>query len=367
MSTAPVDVLRVQPPYGALAALLRNRDKVASGTPGKLTPNDLTVVSGRGIARQWQLVAGLPVDHGTTLADWERRPLGGALEGLATSGHTHAISAITGLQPELDALGTAVASKQAALSNATALARISAVSDGPPKWDDADWPGGGGTSSPIDKTGLEHWWEIPWLRSAHTDGADLVVGSVPALDTGYFPGHFSGRFSASYLYFPSAASVQIGAGSFAVAMWVRHTAFGGDQSYVQKWDYAATNDEWACYPSNSGYPRFSLRNSANTAGQELTSTQILSVGRWHHLVFVYDSSAPESRIYVDGAAAGALTIAGGIRNSNAKMVVGTWGTTAGGVDSEYLNGSIADLSVWHRVLTPAEISMLATPSAARYV
>lgn len=183
MSADPENVIRSQPPYGPLAWLLRNRDKVDANTPGKLIPNDLTVITGRGIARQWQLVAGLPVahgtvadeaamlalhvdsaetayprwvvpgdsclraddpgwrwhciaGHGTTLADWERRPLAGALADLATSGHTHHISAITGLETALEA-------KQDALSNTAALARISAVAGGSPLWDGRTWPGGG--------------------------------------------------------------------------------------------------------------------------------------------------------------------------------------------------------------------------------
>lgn len=92
---------------------------------------------------RWHCVAG----HGTTLADWERRPLGGALEGLATSGHTHPISAVAGLQTALDGLDTAISGKQAVLANAATLARISAAAGGPPKWDGGDWPGGSGGSA----------------------------------------------------------------------------------------------------------------------------------------------------------------------------------------------------------------------------
>ena len=84
---------------------------------------------------RWHCIAG----HGTALADWERRPLGGALEGLAVSGHTHAISAVTGLQPALDG-------KQAGLANAAALARISAEPTGPLLWDGVEIGGGTGGS-----------------------------------------------------------------------------------------------------------------------------------------------------------------------------------------------------------------------------
>ena len=162
MSTDPEDVLRVQPPYGPLAWLLRNRDKVAAGTPGKLIPNDLAIITGRGIARQWQLVAGLPVDHGTVadeaamlalhvdssetayprwvvpgdsclrtddpgwrwhcvaghgqaLSDWERRPLAPTIEAIASAAdgaaETAAWGSITGEITEQRDLTDALAGK----------------------------------------------------------------------------------------------------------------------------------------------------------------------------------------------------------------------------------------------------------------
>ena len=89
---------------------------------------------------RWHCLRG----HGQSLTDWERRPLGGALEGLATSGHTHAISAITGLQSALDG-------KQAALANAATVARLSSVPTGPLLFDGVEVGGGtgGGTVSPL--------------------------------------------------------------------------------------------------------------------------------------------------------------------------------------------------------------------------
>lgn len=147
----PEDIIRVRPPISSLWDIARNRD-VTTGV-GKLIAQDLSITTDRlGVWRQWEMVAGWPVDHGTVadqaamlalhtfaesattqtlpryvapgdsctrandpgwrwhcmrghgtaLADWERRPLGGALEGLAVSGHTHAISDINLLQDELD-------------------------------------------------------------------------------------------------------------------------------------------------------------------------------------------------------------------------------------------------------------------------
>jgi hypothetical protein len=64
---------------------------------------------------RWHCISG----HGQALSDWERRPLAGALAGLAAAGHTHTTAQVSGLAEALD-------EKQNALSNAAALARISA-------------------------------------------------------------------------------------------------------------------------------------------------------------------------------------------------------------------------------------------------
>jgi len=52
---------------------------------------------------------------------------------------------ITGAPTDNTALSVALGAKQDTLANAAALARITAVAGGPPKWDGGDWPGGGGS------------------------------------------------------------------------------------------------------------------------------------------------------------------------------------------------------------------------------
>lgn len=65
---------------------------------------------------RWHCIAG----HGQSLSDWERRPLGGALSGLATSGHTHTAADIadaTAIGRALMALATPASPKIARLNS----------------------------------------------------------------------------------------------------------------------------------------------------------------------------------------------------------------------------------------------------------
>lgn len=229
MATKPKDVGRLTPPHGTVWDLARNRD-ITTGA-GKLTAADVTISTDRlGVWRQWEMVAGWPVDHGevadqaamlalhtfghsaltqplpryvapgdsctrtddpgwrwhclrghgTMLTDWERRPLSGALTGLSASGHTHSLLSLTEVVTALDG-------KQDALSNAAALARITAEAGGLPKWDGGDWPGGGSSGGPsidpdvlIPALGPCAWWRsgvgcLDGAGDACVDGAVIAT------------------------------------------------------------------------------------------------------------------------------------------------------------------------------------------------
>ena len=116
---------------------------------------------------RWHCIAG----HGQVLSDWERRPLGGALSGLAVSGHTHPISAITDLQ-------SALAGKQAALSNAAVVAALGDTG-GVLTYGGTPVGGGGGGSSiePIAYGDID-WGgtDYAWVSDGDANGIFHAIG-----------------------------------------------------------------------------------------------------------------------------------------------------------------------------------------------
>lgn len=68
---------------------------------------------------RWNCISG----HGQALSDWERRPLAGALTGLAVSGHTHSMADVSGLAGALEA-------RQPASDSLSALARVTPTASG---------------------------------------------------------------------------------------------------------------------------------------------------------------------------------------------------------------------------------------------
>ena len=161
MSTPAAQVARTYVAPGTVWDVARNRDHTTGA--GALIPQDLCATTDRaGVWLQWTMLAGFPVahgevadeaamlalhtfgmdsadnpspryvapgdsclrtddpgwrwyclsGHGLTLSDWERRPLAGALTGLATSGHTHTIAQVEGLSGALESQQSTIDGQQ---------------------------------------------------------------------------------------------------------------------------------------------------------------------------------------------------------------------------------------------------------------
>ncbi|NUT08323.1 MAG: LamG domain-containing protein [Hamadaea sp.] len=148
--------------------------------------------------------------------------------------------------------------------------------------------------------------------------------------------------------------------SFSVSAWVKLNAKGGtaDQTAVSQlgayWDgfylqYDVTVDRWVFE-----IPSAQEETSDPTwwTAESLAAPQI---GVWTHLTGVYDSAAKKSSLYVDGV----------FQTSETGVV--TWDATGemrlGGGDTGPLNGSLADVRAWQRVLFDGEIRDMIQPSS----
>lgn len=147
--------------------------------------------------------------------------------------------------------------------------------------------------------------------------------------------------------------------SFSVSAWVKLNTKGAvDQTVVSQqgayWSsfylqYDAGIDRWV----------FELPSSQDQTpaptwwvAESLSAPQ---AGIWTHLTGVYDSAAKKASLYVDGVF------------QTAETNVVTWDATGemrlGRSGSAYLNGSLADVKAWQRVLFDSEIRDMSQPSA----
>jgi hypothetical protein len=106
--------------------------------------------------------------------------------------------------------------------------------------------------------------------------------------------------------------------------------------------------------------KWALSVSSKDAGGE-TATRVYSrqetvVGRWTHLVGVYDAAARQIRLYVDGELTGTAAFTAAWQ-ANGPMQIGR--TRYGGGYGNYWPGAVDDVRVYIGVLSRTEIDNLA--------
>jgi hypothetical protein len=83
----------------------------------------------------------------------------------------------------------------------------------------------------------------------------------------------------------------------------------------------------------------------------------LTLGSWHHLLGTYDEDSGALKIYVDGALDGTEGALGPLRKNDDDVQIGTAPGTGA-----YFHGSIDEVRIWARPLSPEEVAFLAGAS-----
>ena len=158
-----------------------------------------------------------------------------------------------------------------------------------------------------------------------------------------------------YVAIGNTAAVPVGNSTYTIEAWIKPTQMG-DYGIIGWGNYGATNQVNALRLSASGVINYWWLN-------DLVRPTASLVGAWHHVVATFDGTT--RRLYVDGVALGSDTPGTGHAVPNANNLrIGSTNVPGPGNPSgtnEYFPGSIDDVRVWSRALTPAEVSQ----SAAR--
>ena len=126
------------------------------------------------------------------------------------------------------------------------------------------------------------------------------------------------------------------------------------QSFSSGWftildKYEATGDwGWGLVVQNGG-GGISLYTGANVRA---TADITPSTGGWHHLAVAYSHAANDTRFYLDGQLVATKASPGALINTDGEPAY--IGLSPSGGD-EYSNGAIAELRLWNRALSTAEI------------
>jgi hypothetical protein len=146
-------------------------------------------------------------------------------------------------------------------------------------------------------------------------------------------------------------------GAFSLSMWVnRSSSIATATTLAAQYDNSASNRYWYIQQKtfSSGNDFGVYPTASTTAGRiNSESTFTPSTGTWYHITALYDPSAGEQRLYIDGALAD-TDVSTGFQSS-------TVGLSLGSLDGvQNWNGKLDDVRQYSRALTQAEITHLAT-------
>ncbi len=142
----------------------------------------------------------------------------------------------------------------------------------------------------------------------------------------------------------------------SVSAWVKTTVTTGNIFLVEK--YRWQQDKGFFLSINWGIPAMTARNTSNGGAHTWNSSQTFSIsdGTWHHLLGVVNQNSIE--IWVDGI----LRSTGSLSATNPDLTTTTdlgLGYNVYG-NSNYFTGSLDEVRIYNRILSPYEIDSLST-------
>lgn len=163
-------------------------------------------------------------------------------------------------------------------------------------------------------------------------------------------------------YINAGSSSTFNTGQMSVAFWMQVGSLAADSVPASKWNGA--QGSWFFYIDGSGSSGFhdKLRfhvTTDNVWGNmgKVTSTNMLTVGSWYHVVATYDGSTV--KMYINGQIqtdSNPPTVTGNIYTSTAPVRIGVWTENN---SNPLPNGSkIDDFAIFSRALTATEVSSL---------
>lgn len=185
-----------------------------------------------------------------------------------------------------------------------------------------------------------------------------VVGASWTTQTG--DGSDSALRFASALDAVELGNVRLTGDSATVAAWFQADSFTvADGRVISRANGTAADNHDYMISTVSVGAESRLRARLNTGSTTtlVASSGALQVGSWYHTAMTYDGAT--MRLYLDGAEVASTPLTGTLQSSPSSSA--TIGNQPGGIGERPFDGSIDDVRLYGRALTPAEISALVSP------
>jgi hypothetical protein len=145
-------------------------------------------------------------------------------------------------------------------------------------------------------------------------------------------------------------------GEITIAAWIKLDSNAVDNMIVTKWDNSGgAKKSYRLSVDSTRVINFIIRDPI--AGDVATSsTTVLSLGSWYHVVATLNQSTDLIQVYINGLANGpAVSATGNIQDTTTDFCIGCWHNPG---EQRFPDGIIDEVVVWNKALTAGEISQV---------
>lgn len=143
--------------------------------------------------------------------------------------------------------------------------------------------------------------------------------------------------------------------SFTISGWINTGTYG---DIINKWG-AGGFRSYVLWVAGNGKLNGRV-TSDGTNWTTITSTSLVNNSQWNHILFIYNGS--KLLLYINGVSdATPVTHTSGIFNSTLNLRIGYFSAVA------YFNGSIDEVRIYNRALSPLEIKRLHDSTKHKYI
>lgn len=188
--------------------------------------------------------------------------------------------------------------------------------------------------------------EVGSWNSAYIGGPDLRSASILSSDR-----CVTLNGAGQYVALGNDATMNF-TGAFTVECWVKIPAF------TQDWQAIVTKGDSAWRLHRFAGSRTVAFGTSGLSNVDLPGTTVIDDNQWHHLAVVYDGFT--KRLYVDGKLDAYARVTGRLAENAHRVLVGENDQQTG----RFLAGSVDELAVYRKALSPTEISEHVAQSGA---
>ena len=202
----------------------------------------------------------------------------------------------------------------------------------------------------VPTSGLLAWWGMANATDATTNGNTLTAFNlIPTTDRfGNANSAYAFDGTSSYLTRTSFGHTFTQAGSFSVSIWIKKTNNNVGVA-IMSGSTASLNFIWLVQ-SDATKAIFGT-NKQQSAWFWTNATTNFVLNQWEHYVGVYSGNT--MTFYRNGVLQGTTT---NTHTNVAQAVLPFW--IGRGVSGDYFTGSLDDIGIWNRALTPNEVAIL---------